>query len=905
VLLGRRSELQALGRLIEAVLGGESRALVLRGEAGVGKTVLLDQLVVRATGCRVMRATGVQSEMELAFAAVHQLCAPILGLRDRLPGPQRAALDTAFGLSADGVSEPFLVGLAVLGLLAEAARDRPIIWVVDDAQWLDRASAQTLAFVARRVVAESVALVFSVRADDPAADFWDLPRLDIRGLPEQDARQLLGSALRGPVDRQVLDRIIAESRGNPLALLELPRGLTAADLAGGFRSAERKPLPGRIEDVIRRQLQPLPPDTFQLLVIAAAEPVGDPVSLWRAAATLGIGADAATPATAAGLLEIGARVWFEHPLVRSVVYRAATPEQLQAAHRTLAEVTDPAADPDRHAWHVALGTSGRDDGVADDLERAAEGAQARGGLAAAAAFLERASTLTVDPAHRAARALAAAQATFQAGSPDDALRLVSLAEAGPLDKLQQAQAELLRAQIAFAENRGGNAVRLLLQAAMQLEPLDPAMARDTYLDALCAAVFAGPLAADGDVRAVAEAARSGPAAQQPSRPSDLLLDGLATRFLDGYGPAMATLRQALRAFDSPELSREQGMRWLWRAHATAVDIWADENWEALANRHVQLAREAGALTALPLALSMGIGAHMLTGDLAAAAALTDELQEVTEATGSRVAPYGPLLLAAWQGREAEAAELIATARDEGQRRGEGTAVIFADWMQALLYNSIGRYGQALLAARRATDHPQEMGAPTWGALIELAEAATRTGHPAEAAAALERLTPATRASGSDWALGLESRSRALLGHDDQAEPLYRDAVERLSRTPIRGEYARAHLLYGEWLRRRQRNLDARSHLHTSYDMFTAMGMTAFANRAGRELHATGEAVRRRGPETTTELTGQEAHIARLVRQGLTNVEIASRLFISPRTVEWHLSKIFAKLQITSRRQLTR
>jgi DNA-binding CsgD family transcriptional regulator len=898
--------MQALERLVAAVQAGESRALVLRGDAGVGKTALLDHLVERATACRVMRLAGVQSEMELAFAALHQLCAPMLGFLDRLPDPQRDALRTAFGLSAGDASDPFLVGLAVLSMLAEVARERPLLCVVDDAHWLDRASAQGLAFVARRVVAESVGMVFSVRADDPAASSWrDLPGLDIRGLPDDAARRLLGSALRGPVDRHVLDRIVAESRGNPLALLELPRGLSAAELAAGFRPTEPEPVPRRIEESIRRQLQPLPSATQRLLVIAAAEPVGDPVLLWRAAEALGIGAEAATPATTAGLLDIGARVRFEHPLVRSTIYRAASSEQVRAAHRVLAAATDPECDSDRRAWHAALSTSGRDDGIADDLERAGGRAQTRGGLASAAAFLERASALTVDPGRRAERLLAAAHATYQAGSPDDALRLLSMAEAGPLDKLHRARADLLRAQIAFIENRGGNAARLLLQAAVQLEPHDPGMARETYLDALAAAMFAGPLAADADVREVAAAARACPAAHHPPHACDLLLDGLAMRFRDGYRPAVPTIREALRAFHSSELSTDEGLRWLWLAHVAAVDIWADENWEGLATRQVQLARDAGALSALPLALSMRVGAHVFVGELAAAAALTDEVKAVTAATDSRVAPYGQLLLAAWQGREVEATGLIDATLGEAQRRGEGIGVTFTRWAQALLYNGLSRYDDALSAARRATEPPQEMGAPTWGALIELVEAATRTGQHAEAGTALERLTLLSRASGTDWALGLECRSRALLSDDAQTNRHYREAIDRLARTRIRGELARSHLLYGEGLRRHNRRVDAGAQLRTGYDMFTAMGMTAFADRTAREMKAIGETVRKRGPEAATELTRQEVQIVRLVREGLTNVEIATRLFISPRTVEWHLSKVFAKLHLTSRKQLNR
>jgi DNA-binding CsgD family transcriptional regulator len=762
---------------------------------------------------------------------------------------------------------------------------------------------QALAFAARRLVAESVAIVFASRDPEEVPELAGLPELAVGGLPDDEARALLGAAQRGPVDERVRDRIVAETRGNPLALLELPRGLTSAELAAGFGPAGATALPKQIEESFRRQSAPMPAQTRQLLLVAAVEPTGDPVLLWRAAERLGIRVDAAAPAAAAELLlEIGTHVRFRHPLVRSAVYRAASPEERRSAHRALAEATDPELDPDRRAWHAAQAADGPDEEVAADLERSAGRAQARGGLAAAAAFLERAAELTPEPASRAERTLAAAQAMHQAGTPDAALRLLSLAEAGTLDKLQRARVDLLRGRIALTMNRGREAPPLLLNAAKQLEPLDVRLARETYLDALLAAMFAGALADGGTVREVAEAARAGPAAPRPPSPADLLLDGLAVRFTDGYAAAVPMLRRALSAFRSPELSADALHR-LWLAHITAGNLWEEQTLDTA--RQVQLAREAGALSTLPLALTSRIGAHVYVGELAAAAALGEELAAVTEATGIPLVPYGALLLAAWRGREAEAFELIEATTTEALRRGEGFGLTIAGAAHALLCNSLGRYEDALAAANQACEHPPVMGVEPWGVLVELIEAATRVGQAGRAADAFRQLTATTRASGTDWALGIEARSRALLSDGPAAESAYREAIDRLGRTRIRGELARAHLVHGEWLRRERRRLDAREQLRTAHEMFAAMGMEAFARRAGRELQATGETARKRSIETSSELTAQEAQVARLVREGLSNPEIAARLFISPRTVEWHMGKIFAKLDITSRRQLRR
>ena len=900
-LTGRLSERGELDRFVAGVRAGEGRALVVRGEPGVGKTVLLDYLAARASGCLVARAAGVQSEMELAFAALHQLCAPMLDHAEFLPEPQREALRTAFGLSAGPAPDRFLVGLAVLGLLSETARERPLVCMVDDQQWLDHASAQALGFAARRLAADPVGLVFAARI--PSQDVAGLPELVVEGLAASDARSLLESVLTGragPLDARVWDRLIADTHGNPLALLELTRGLTPAQLTGGFGVHGAVPLDGRIEESFRRQLVALPTQTGRLLQLAAADPSGDPVLVWRAAGRLAIGAGAARPAVEAGLAEFGARVRFRHPLVRSAAYRSASAQERQELHAALAEATDPAADPDRRAWHRAEAAPGPDEQVAAELEHCAGRAQRRGGLAAAAAFLERSAGLTLDPARRAQRALAAAQARYQAGALDAALGLLAMAQAGPLDELQRARGDLLRAQVAFASSHGRDAPPLMLSAARQLEALDVGLARETYLEAFTAALFVGRLSpAVGDV---AKAVRMAPAPPGPARAPDLLLDGLALLVTEGYAAGTPALRRALLAFRGQDITAQEGLSWLWLAGLAAMAVWDDETWHILTSRHVKLARDVGALSELPLAIRWRILLHTHAGELEQGAALIAEAQAVADATGSQLGPHGALGVAAWRGREAEATELIGATMDDVTSRGEGRGVT-SQYAAALLYNGLGHYDKALAAAELACEY-DDIGVLGWS-LAELVEAAVRSGQPARASDALQRLSEMTRASGTDWALGTEARSRALLSEGETAENYYREAIERLGRTRMRPAVARAHLLYGEWLRRENRRQNARAELRIAHGLFTSMGIEAFAERARRELLAAGDTVRKPTVETVTELTAQEAYIARLAVDGCTNAEIGAQLFLSTRTVEWHLGKVYTKLGVGSRRELPR
>jgi DNA-binding CsgD family transcriptional regulator len=885
-----------LDRLVADALAGRGRVTVLRGEAGVGKSALLGYLSGRVAGWHVARAAGVESEMELAYAGLHQLCAPMLGHLDRLPVPQRDALATVFGRSAGAAPGRFLVGLATLTLFAEVAEQQPLACIVDDAQWLDHASAQILGFVARRLLAERIAVVCAARTGAGDHVLAGLPELPVRGLGDSDARALLLANVPGPLDARVCDQIITESHGNPLALLELPRTWNVADLAGGFGLPRGHPVAGRIEQSYVRRLRLLPSDTQLLVLTAAAEPLGDRALLYRAAGTLGIDIAAAGPAQDGGLLELGGRVEFAHPLVRSAAYRSADADDRHRVHRALADATVAETDPDRRAWHRARATAGPDEEVAAELERSAGRAQARGGVAAAAAFLQRAAELTVDPARRTQRALAAAQASLQAGAFEAALGLLATAETGPLDEFQRARADLTHGQIAFASGHGSDAAsRLLLNAARRLEPFDLGLAREAYLLAWGAAVIAGHLGGGDVLLEICRAIRALPPPPAVPRPLDLLLDGLALLPTDGHAAATPALQRAAKAL--ADMPVEDVLRWGWMAQSASVTVWDDEGWYAICARQARLLRDAGALAELPIQLA-GLGmARSYVGDFAGAAALAAEADSVAAATGSRSAPHALLRLRALQGREAEASAVIERAAAEGP-----SAAICAHWAAAVLYNGLARYEEAAASARQATTNTIDWFMPV-RALAELVEAAARAGDPGLARDALERLAETTQPAGTDWALGIEARSRALLSDGVAADELHREAIDRLGRTRLRPELARAQLLYGEWLRREGRRVDAREQLRAAHDLFTVIGMEAFAERARRELAATGEKARKRSPDTRDELTPQEEQIARLARDGLSNPEIGAQLFVSPRTVEWHLRNVFAKLGITSRRQL--
>lgn len=902
-----------IDELIDRVRRGRGGALVIRGEAGVGKTALLDAFAERAQGATVLRAGGVESERELAFAAVHRMCGEMVaGSIDDLPRPQGAAIKVAFGLSdAEQPPDPFLVGLGVLNRLSFEGAERPLVCLIDDAQWLDRTSAQTLAFAAHRLDADPVAVVFAVR--DPIEQFGGLPELLVEGLSPEDSRTLLASRLPAPLDERVRERFIEEAHGNPLALLELPRAFSTAELAGGLGIEDSRStrILSLLDEGFSRRAEALPADTRLLLLIAAADPTGDPALLWRAAALFEIDPEAAAPAEADGLLGIGDRVVFRHPAVRSAIYRAAEPQERRRAHRALADATDPALDPDRHAWHRAQGTLGHDEEVAAELARSAERAQGRGGMAAAAAFLSKAATLTPDPGRRAERALASAHLNLMVGSTDEALALLSTAETAPLDEDARARLDLVKIQLDYATGHDADDAHRLLAVAKRLEPIDADLAIQTYMEAFGIAVIAGGLDDGVDVTAIATAAEA--ASGLPSSPQGhlrkLLLDGATRLVRAGYAAGTGRLADALAGcrvtidgyYADGSLSRNgSAARWLSLAVYSAIALWDHEAWDDLSAHQIEVIGAVGDLAMLPLSLNSRALMFTQTGEMAAAASLAEEIEAVAELTGSRMPPYAAIVLAARRAQEGDPTDLLDAGIEAARVRGEGLGVAFLHWESAFLDNGFGRYDDALASARLAMEHPD--GQPgLW--IPELIEAAVRSGELEQAESALQVLSAAAQAGGTDWAAGVEARSRALLSAGDSAEALYMEAIDRLGRTPARVDLARAHLLYGEWLRREGRRSQAREELRRSRDMLEAIGLFAFSRRAARELAATGERVRRRTPEARDDLTVRETQIARLAAAGLSNRQIGEELYISHRTVGYHLGKVFTKLGADNRAQL--
>ncbi|WP_250032332.1 helix-turn-helix transcriptional regulator [Paractinoplanes maris] len=893
-LRGRRKEQHVLDRLLLEVRAGRSRALVLRGEAGSGKTALLDYLAGRGSRVRVLRTSGVESESEIAYSGVQQLCAPLLNHLNRLPEPQRAALNIVFGLSGGPTPDLLVLGMATLGLLAEAALEEPLVCLVDDVQWLDRLSGLILAFVARRLDAESVALVFAVREQDGGDVLAGVPELAVPGLPESDAQELLDSVLAGPVDARVRDRIVAETRGNPLALLELTRGLSSAELAFGFGGLSTAPLAGRVEEGFRRRIAALPPDTRTVLLAAAVEPIGDTVLLWRALRLLGVEPEAATPAEADGLIEFGIWVRFRHPLVRSAAWRSSTAADLRRVHQALAEVTDPVRDPDRRAWHQAHAAAGPDDEVAKELVRLAGRALTRGGRSAAAAFLERAAALTGEPARRGALLVDAAAARATAGSYAQVPDLLAVAELTPLSDFERARAERLRAHVTFVLTPGRTAGPALLAAANRLRRFDRDAARDAYLTAIGAAVYAGRFGGQ-DLRRAAEEARDVPCGR--SFP-DLLLAGLVSWVLDGRAAAMPALRSALDAMGAPE-----DVSLIWLASPVAHEVHRMDLVNRMSEQAVCFARETGALSLLPAALMLRAGSLLFAGRFAGATNLLAEADAVTQATGGSVQQSAKLQLAAYRGHQEPALQLIDSKLRDATERGDGRLHSLASYAKAVLGNGLGDHQAALDAARDGAAY--EDLALHGRLLSELVEAAVRAGDLPTAGEARERLAEQTTAAGAPSALGLQALADALAGPPQKAEERYREAVELLTTAETAIEGFRAQLLFGEWLRRGNRRTEARPHLRAAHEAFTSMGAEAFAERAGRELAATGETVRRHveGAADLAALTAQEAAVARLAATGETNPGIAATLFLSPRTVEWHLRKVYLKLGITSRREL--
>jgi DNA-binding CsgD family transcriptional regulator len=886
------SERATLDRLLQAALRGQGTALVVRGEPGLGKTTLVKHVIESVSGFRLVTLSGIEAEQDLSFAGLHRLCAPMLDGLGRLPHPQREALAVAFGERPGVAADRFFLGLAVLGLIAVVGADQPLVLVVDDAQWLDPPSRQVLAFVARRLPPQPVAVVFT--ASEPIEELEGLPELVLRNLTDAEAHALLAAVVPGPLDPKVRDRFLAESQGNPRTLLDLACSLPPERLAGGLGLPAAPAPVDLLTSRLRSQLGGLPVQVRRLLLVAAADPEGDPTLLSRAAARLDIGAGAIDEARSLGLLGFGSCIAFRQPVMRSVVYHGASPDERRCVHRALADAIDPQAARDLRAWHQAHATRARDEDVAHELERSADRARARGGLAAMAALLERSADLTPEPVRRAQRVLAAAQAAFDAGSLGAAAELVASTSAGPLDEFGRAGLRRLRAKLAVAMRRAPDAPASLLDAATTLERFDVRLARDTYLDAFEATMLVGQPDTDDRLTDIAAAAVAAPPAESPVA-ADLLLDGLAMLFTEDCELAAPTLRRAVDA-----LSTTGDVRWGGLASRAAAELLDADAMVELATRSVGVARDTGALAHLPTALDHLAAVHVQAGEFGLAARLIEEARAISTATGQAPVTCASLVLGAWRGSVTDTADSTEPGRRDVVIRGDGRQITDTAYATAVLDNGMGRYRHALDATRAACGRE---GPASYWLLPELVEAAARADERAIALAACARLTERAQISGTEWALGIEARSLALVTDGPAAEKLYREAIERLGRCQASAHLARAHLVYGEWLRRERRRRDAREQLRIAHDMFSTMGADAFALRTHRELLATGERAHKRAAETAGDLTPQEAQIAQLARDGHSNPQIGTRLFISARTVEYHLHKVFVKLGINSRNQL--
>ncbi len=900
--MDRLDERQALDRGLAAPRRRLSAALGVRGEPGMGKTSLLGYAADSAAGFRVVSVAGVESELEFGYAGLHRLLVSFLPAMAGLPQRQRNALGCAFGLIDGRPADRFAVALATLSLLADAAADSPLLCVVDDAQWLDQESLEILAMVGRRLNAERIALVLGTRdADDGRVLLEGIPDIRVGGLPEHDALELLGSSVDGPLDPHLARRIVRETQGCPMAIIELVGQLTAAELSGAGLLPGPLPLSRRLEAHFLRQVGGLPASTQTLLLVAAAEPSGDPRLITSAAARLGSPPAAADPAQAEGVIVMYPETRFRHPLIRSAVYGGASPAGRRRAHEALAAELDPQRDADRRAWHLAAAASGPDEAVAAELDRAADRAQARGGYSAAGALLARAAQLTRDEDRWAERVLAAAHAHLAGGAPARA-RLLLEQTAEISDPFQRARMRRLQGLIRYALGQAQGTASILVDAARALEPLDPYLARATMLEALEAARVTGRLSAAGESDLdVCRAARAMPLppGSQPGV-ADLLLDGAAALVLDGHGAAVPLLGRAIACLLEDQSDSADALLWL------AIGCWAagavgdDTSLHELATRLEHSAREKGALGALSTGLLFLAMSELLDGSLAAVRAHFAERAEIMAAVG-RPSDLGQLVVLAWQGRETEARTAAAAVTRYATEHGHGWMLGYVDYAHAVLELGLGNYRAALPSdPANFRDNPfiGIVGFP------DLIEAASRCGERDVAAEATAEFAARALPNGTPIALGLLAMSRALLADDAVAEKLYHDAIEQLSHCRGNLRKARAHLLYGEWLRRQKRRLDARTQLHAAHEMFLRMGADAFAERARAELAATGERARKRTSDTRRDLTPQEAQIALLASGGATNGEIAGRLFLSASTVDYHLRKVFRKLDVTSRRQLT-
>jgi DNA-binding CsgD family transcriptional regulator len=900
LLVGRDGDAAALDTLLEDGRAGRGRALMLWGEPGIGKTALLERAVVGAVGMQVLRVAGLESEAKLSFAALRQFLEPLLTEIADVSLDQRDALERSLGLPGGDSADPYLVDLGVLALLVAAAEKQPVLCVVDDAQWLGQGSGEALAFAAHRLEGLRIVMLFVV--EEPLDDgevFEGLGSRQVVGLSDDDAGKLLDTAVW--LEAGVRARLVAGMAGNPLALLSVAKELSSDQLQGAAPLPDPLPLGERLEGSLLRRVRSLPVDTQALLLLVAAEPGGDAELLWRAADGLELGSEALRPVEGQGLLDIGPEIGFRHPFLQRVLLAAATVDERRQVHLALAEAADPDSEPDRRAWHRAASASGPDETLASDLEQSAPAARQRGGYAAAAALLRRAAEVTPDGKARAQRLLGAAEAELAAGAAPGAEALLAELDLERPDKQERARAERLRARLEFAVGSGRDSSAALLETARSLAPRNVRLARDTYLDALEFALWAGRLGTNGSALETARAASAAPPLLPGSKATapDLLLDGFAAVLTEGHTAGAPLLRRAIEA-----VLKERQMRWTGLAFVAAFEVWDDEALHRVAARRIELARRAGALTVLPHALTQLGVYEVVVGRLGAAEALIVEAREI--ATAARMsgvigsAELGMLLVSAWRG-EATTRPLAAATTRDANARGLGAFVSCAQLALAILELGLGHYEAALSAAHAASLDP----AIATRTLPELVEAAARSGDSEVTAAAVKRLAETVLPSGTEWGLGVLATSRALASENGDAETLYLEGIDRLGRCRARPQLARAKLVYGEWLRRQRRRRDAREQLRAAYEMLASMGLGGFAERARIELLATGERARHRPAQSDEPLTPHELRIADLVAEGASNVEIAEQLFISPKTVEYHLHKIFRKLGISSRTQVAR
>ena len=908
MLVGRRVEAKAIDDLIARVRGGRGAALVIRGGTGIGKTALLEYAIQSASDFQIASTVGIESEMQLGFGGVHQLVRGFDEHIDELPSPQRDAIRSAFGIVQTTRPDRFMVGLAVLTMLAEAASQRPLLCVIDDAHWLDRASAEILGFVARRLVAERVAIVLATRKETPGDDeLQGVPTLHVEEMSSFEARELLSHAVQGRMDGHVVERLIETASGNPLALIELASDLTPAQLQGSARLPEPLPIGARLQDIFQRRVTSLPTGTRTMLLLAAAEPSGDPALLLRGAKHLGLGIRALEPAEQNRLITIGTQVTFRHPLIRSAAYYSAPHSRRKLVHEALAAASDPILDPDRRAWHRAAALLAPDDEVAAELEVAADRALARGGYAAAGAFLERSAELTTDEALRANRLLAAAQAELAAGDAGKTQALLSQVKPRLAGPTATARALRLRAMTDYVKGQLGEVASLLVEAARTFASVNVTQARETLLEAIQAAAYSARFARAMDVKKVAAVAREvAPPRSDDASIVDGLLAGYTSLLLDDRAAAAPHFRRALASFQDAAKQPDH-RRWFMLGCLAASEIWDDNAQYALASQWVGLSRDTGALVSLAIALNYLGWYEVMEGRPRAAAGLLAEGREIAKAIGNASivgdSGAGILLRLVLIGNEDEARAAADAMVADGVQRQQGASITHARSALTLLELSLGNYEAALVHGREVYD--EDLLYPGTLVLPDLVEAGMRGGDPDFAGLALDRLRARVEATPSEWAQGLLARSEALVASGERPDAFFTSAIRHLEQCRIAPDLARTHLLYGEWLRRQGRRRDARTELRLAHEMFESMGFALFAERARIELNATGEHARRRGFDTLDQLTPQEAQISRLAGEGARNQEIAAQLFISPATVEYHLTKVFRKLGVSSRTQLAR